>query len=897
VPLASGSRLGSYEVIAAIGHGGMGEVYRARDTKLGREVALKILPNTFAYDPERLARFAREAQLLAALSHPHICAIYGLEDAGDSRALVLELVEGPTLADRIAEGPIPVDDALAIAKQIADALEAAHAAGIVHRDLKPANIKLRADGTVKVLDFGLAKAVNPASGHSSSVSLSPTITSPAMTQAGLILGTAAYMSPEQAKGKAVDRRADIWAFGAVLFEMLTGRRAFAGDETSEVLASVLAREPQMAAIPESVPGRIRQLLKACLPKDPKQRIHDMADVRLAMDGAFESPRETDTALTAAPVSSRWKVPAIAAAVLVAAALGGLAAWALTPVAATPKQHFAHRLGEEAFTRLGRPVLAISTDHGRLAYVADNQIYLRNLDDPIARPLNGTNDNPSSPFFSQDGEWIGFWANGELKKVQVAGGTAIPLTKAGNPLGASWTTDGTIVYAQGTGIWRVTETGGVPEQIVKAADGERMHAPQILPGGDGVLFAVTTEPGAAAWDTANVMVHSLATGERTLVHKGGAYPRYLTSGHLVYVNGTTLFALPFDLDALEARGGPKPVISGIRRSTGVPIGIAQYAVSESGALVYVSGTAESDVFDLVMIDRDGMPKVLPGSRGDFRYPRMSPDDTRIAVQAGESDEANIWIYDRNGSQLQQLTFEGGQRPLWTRDGKAITFRRGDEVWQIPADFRGVAERVPGTALAGTQGPHDWNRNGKVLLHGPLAGVHAFRAGKPLAADAGSADAVAIPPPEGTTALTRARFSPNGQWVAFMAGTPGTGAYVFVGPFPHRPGGQRRVTNRSAISPVWSRDGRELYVLGQGVLDVLEVLEASASTFRYTNPKTLFSTANFPFALGGWTNYDVTRDGQFVTTMLVGSAAGQTDSYQEIQIVLNWGEELKRLVPTD
>ena len=392
--LLPGLRLGSYEVIEPIGHGGMGEVYRAKDTKLGRDVALKILPDTFAYDPERLARFGREAQVLATLSHPYIGAIYGLEEAGESKALVLELVEGPTLADRIAEGPIPVEEALPIAKQIAEALEAAHAAGIVHRDLKPANIKLRADGTVKVLDFGLAKATGPSQGTNSSLSISPTITSPAMTQAGLILGTAAYMSPEQAKGKAVDKRADVWAFGAVLFEMLTGRRAFAGDEMSDVLASVLAREPQLAAIPDNVPGRVRQVLKACLQKDPKQRIHDMADVRLAMDGAFESPRAADTPLAVAPPSSRWRVPAIVASVLVAAGLAGLTGWALKPAApAAETKRFVHSLGEESFTRAGRPVVSISADGRRVAYVANSQIYLRNMDDPLARPIPGTSENP------------------------------------------------------------------------------------------------------------------------------------------------------------------------------------------------------------------------------------------------------------------------------------------------------------------------------------------------------------------------------------------------------------------------------------------------------------------------------------------------------------------------
>src|SRR5688572_24064667 len=372
--LTPGTRLGPYEVLAAIGQGGMGEVYRARDTRLARDVALKILPEAFEYDPERLARFEREAQVLASLSHPNIGGIYGLEDSGGTKALVLEIIEGPTLADRIAEGPLPVEEALAMASQIGEALEAAHNAGIIHRDLKPANIKLTPGGVVKVLDFGLAKAIEASPIGSSSLSLSPTITTPAMTQAGFILGTAAYMSPEQAKGKPVDKRADIWAFGVVLFEMLTGSRPFAGDEVSDVLASVLAREPQLAAIPESVPAIVRQVLRACLQKDPKKRIHDIADVRLAMSGAFETVRDADA--PAVRPSRSWSKPlAAAAAMLLVGGIAAAAAWILKPAAPRSIIRFSHRLGDEGFSRAGRPLVAISRNGTRLAYVADTQIYL------------------------------------------------------------------------------------------------------------------------------------------------------------------------------------------------------------------------------------------------------------------------------------------------------------------------------------------------------------------------------------------------------------------------------------------------------------------------------------------------------------------------------------------
>jgi serine/threonine-protein kinase len=443
--LTPGTRLGPYEVLAAIGQGGMGEVYRARDTKLGRDVALKILPEAFAYDPERLARFEREAQVLASLSHPNIGGIYGLEDSGGTKALVLEIIEGPTLADRIAEGPLPVEEALAMAGQIGEALEAAHNAGIIHRDLKPANIKLTSAGVVKVLDFGLAKAIETAPIGSSSLSLSPTITTPAMTQAGFILGTAAYMSPEQAKGKPVDKRADIWAFGVVLFEMLTGSRPFPGEDVSDVLASVLAREPQLAVIPDAVPLTVRHVLKACLQKDPKKRIHDMGDVRLAMSGAFETVRDAGTPVVT-PRRSWSRVLATAAALILVAALTAGTVWILTPAESRPVTRFSHRLHDETFSRTGRPVVALSRDGRRLAYVADARIYLRNLDEPDAKPIPGTGENPSSPFFSPDGAWVGFWSSDEaLKKIRLAGGTPVTLTKAGNPLGVSWGADDKIVY--------------------------------------------------------------------------------------------------------------------------------------------------------------------------------------------------------------------------------------------------------------------------------------------------------------------------------------------------------------------------------------------------------------------------------------------------------------------
>ena len=889
--LTLGARLGPYEVLAAIGQGGMGEVYRAKDTKLGRDVALKILPAAFAYDPERLARFQREAQVLASLNHPNIGGIYGLEETGDTKTLVLELIEGPTLADRVAQGPIPVDEALPIARQVGDALEAAHAAGIIHRDLKPANIKLRPDGQVKVLDFGLAKAFDAPHGSSSSLSLSPTITTPAMTQAGLILGTAAYMSPEQARGRPADKRADIWAFGVVLFEMITGTRPFAGDDVSDVLASVLAREPHLAAIPDTVPSAVQQVVKACLQKDPKKRIHDMADVRLAMDGVFETVRAVEAPVVAtAPVSS-WRMFATAAAVILVAAIASTAAWILKPAEPRAMMRFSHRLGEEGFSRQGRHMVAISRDGRRLAYVADIQIYLRNLDESSARPIPGTNENPSSPFFSPDGEWIGFWSSDNaLKKIRLSGGTPVTLTKAGNPLGVSWEPDDRIVYALADGIWRVSANGGVAEQIVKAAPKERIHSPHVLPGGNAVLFTVATSGGTEGWDQGSIVAQRLDTGQRTVLHVGGADPRFVPTGHIVYALGNTLFALPFDAEALTVAGGPVPVVPEVRRAVGADIGIAQYAVSDSGTLVYVSGGEEAQV-NIAMADRTGTPRRLPGSVANAFHPRFNRDDSRIALhRADDGANSNIWIFEVAQSQWRQLTFDGGDRPVWTPDGRAITYRKNSSLWQIPSDFSGVAEPLPGTDVPSNMGPFTWSPNGDVLLYGSDEGLRVYRP-KAGTGQAATPETPLLKPPEGGQLIVRASFSPDGRWFTHAVTTP-SGTNIYVSPFPFGAGGHRKIMNAPGNSPVWSRNGREIFVNVMGELQALGI--KTEPGLDWTNPQTLFMTQGLVAPGAGNTNYDVSRDGRQLVLM-VPADAGLTELTPEIQIVLNWHEDLRRLVP--
>jgi hypothetical protein len=555
--LSPGTRLGPYAVSAKIGEGGMGQVWQATDTTLNRQVALKILPDAFAADPDRLARFQREAQVLASLNHPNIAAIHGIEQSDDTQALVLELVEGPTLEDRIAKGPISVDEALPIAKQIAEALEAAHEAGVIHRGLKPANIKVREDGTVKVLDFGLAKALQPEVADPN-MSLSPTMSlTAAATQMGMVIGTAAYMAPEQARGKPVDKRADVWAFGAVLFEMLAGAKTFAGGDVSEVLATVIKTDPDWDALPDETPFRVRTLLRRCLQKDPKQRVADMQDVRLAMGGAFETAVSISSEQAVAPPLRVWQRPvAIAAFVAAALVIGGVVVWALTRPAPDRVARFPMPLADDlTFSNTGRPIVAIAPTGDRVAFTAGGAVWLRPLDQMDATLVSGS-EGATNPFFSADGQSLGFYADGQLKRVSVSGGASVALGAAGNPLGASWGADDMILFGQFGqfgGIWRVPGTGGTPELVILAEEGEAVHGPQMLPGGDLVLFTLRPA-GTVLWDASQIVVQSLTSGDRTVLIDAGRDARYVATGHLVYAVNGTLVAQAFDLDHLTMRGG-------------------------------------------------------------------------------------------------------------------------------------------------------------------------------------------------------------------------------------------------------------------------------------------------------------------------------------------------------
>ncbi len=686
--LTPGTRLGVYEITAPLGEGGMGQDFRARDTKLDRDVAIKILPDAFAHDADRLARFTREAKTLASLNHSNIAAIYGLEESEGMTALVMELVEGDDLSQRIARGAIPIDEALPIARQIAEALEAAHEQGIIHRDLKPANIKVRADGTVKVLDFGLAKAMDQASGSglqasARDVTNSPTITSPAMTQAGMILGTAAYMAPEQAKGRPADKRCDVWAFGCVLYEMLTGARVFAGEDVSDTLAFILTREPNWAALPANTPTGIRRLLRRCLERDRKRRVADISTAAFIIDeGEMTEPGSVTPALHDRRPLWLRTVPVVGVTLLAAAAVG--VAWNLRrPQAPTALARFSFPVPEgQVLTANGARAVAISPDGTNVVYAADRQLYVRNIAELEARAIQGT-QGAEEPFFSPDGKWVAFYASNDrkLKKIAITGGTPVTVCDAGTLFGASWAPDDSIFFGQGQkGILRVSANGGTPDVVAKGTSGEFAQGPRMLPGGDALLFTLAQSRNNTSWDRGQIVVESLKSGERKVLVEGGGDAAYVPTGHIVYAVGPTLLAVAFDTNALEITGGPVPVIEDVRRVATGTTGAAQYSISNTGSIAYLPGGGNASEVTLALVDHAGSRTPLNIDPAMYSHPRISSNGELLAVQKDDGREQNVWIYGLKGAApIRRLTFGGAvnNRPTWTPDGQRIVFRSDRE----------------------------------------------------------------------------------------------------------------------------------------------------------------------------------------------------------------------------
>jgi Tol biopolymer transport system component len=857
--------------------------------RLKRDVALKILPEIFVADADRLARFQREAEVLASLNHSNIAHIYGIEESNGTRALVMELVEGATLADRIARGPISVDEALPIAKQIAEALEAAHEQGIIHRDLKPANIKVRHDGTVKVLDFGLAKALEPMSPSGVEATASPTITSPAMmTGVGVLLGTAAYMSPEQSKGKAVDKRSDMWAFGCVLYEMLTGERAFQGEDVGEIVAAVLKTEPDWRVLPDVTPANIRLLLRRCLSKNPRQRLADAATVRLEIDDALVAP----VSVTAPVRLQRWKISPTPAGLIavVAVAIGlGVGMQLQRPVVAPEPSGVARvALPLPPGTELvGSRAAVMSPNGSHVAFIASRgggapQIYIRPMNATEPRSFDDT-EGAAAPFFSPNGDWLAFFADGKLKKMSTTGGVVIPLADA-DAQGGSWGLDDTIVFRKGGVLVQMSSGGGEPRPLLSAnrsdaaPPGRIPYDPEILPGGTAVLFTSRTgdEDTVDEW---SVEVMRFDTGERKVLIQGGHLPHYLATGHLVFLRAGKVMAVPFDVTRLELSGTPVPVIEGIQQSS---FSGGSFSCAQTGSCVYVAGSLSTQR-TVAFIDRTGAIQPLPLAPQSYQHPRFSPAGDKVSFWI-EQSRCDLVVYDIGRGVLTRITSDGDNHfPVWTPDGREITYvsRKAPpgayELYSKSADGSGAEEplsRMPQNLTAVS--PLAWTPDGENLAFGQHGDVWLLP----------RVDAKPRPILQSRFNETTPAFSPDGHWMAFVSDESGQ-QEVYVQPFT-RPGPKYRISTNGGTEPVWGRQGGELFFRNGSQMMVTAV--TTQPRFAAATPKALFSRSFA--ATSSRVSYDVSPDGQ--RFIVVGPSESEQPVGQ-LNVVLHWTEELKRLVP--
>jgi serine/threonine-protein kinase len=899
--LEPGTRIGTYEIQSPLGAGGMGEVYRARDARLHRDVAIKILPDAFACDSDRIARFEREAHVLASLSHPNIAAIYGIEEGEGIRALVLELVEGPTLADRIADGPVALDDAVAIAKQIAEALEAAHDQGVIHRDLKPANVKLTEKGIVKVLDFGLAKALDR-DASATGVTMSPTITSPAVTGAGVILGTAAYMAPEQAKGRAADKRSDVWAFGCVLFEMLAGKRAFDGEDATDVIAAIVRAEPQWGALPATIPPHVRTLLRRCLEKERRRRIGDLSTVLYVLGEASAAAPAPDLGRT--PGRGRLRLLATHAVTLVAgSALVGGAWFLLRPESPQLSRLTLVPPQNAALTIHGiDPDVAISPDGQRVVYVAGGgaQIIVRPLHQLEPTALSGLGE-PRSPFLSPDGQWVGFFdGTSTMKRVAITGGPAITIAQidGSGPRGATWGPDDTVIFASNSiasGLQRLPTGGGAPTVLTrpdrKAGEFDHMW-PQFLPGGKAVLFTIA--PLAGTPDNSQIAVLDLESGKIKVVLAGGTYAQYVESGHLVYAAAGTLRAVGFDLDRLETIGTPVPVISSVLTTVA---GAGDFAVSTNGTLVYVprtevAGGGSLNARTLAWVDRQGAEEELKGLPvRAYNYARLSPDGARIAVDIRDQ-ENDIWTLDPARGTLTRLTFDPTQDrlPHWMPDGKRIVFssqRSGvSNLFIQAADGTGAPQQV--SVGEYDQFPTSVTRDGSQIIvwdNGPTPGVMMLSL-------VGGADRKLRPLVQTMAMERNGELSPDGRWLAYESNASGR-TEIYVRPFPDTNAGHWQISTGGGTRPMWSRSGLELFYVAPSPESMMSVAVEATTTWSHRTPVKLFER----LLTWGGTNgrsFDQSLDGKrFLVIKAAGSTPSRPAGDASIVVVQNWFAELKAM----
>jgi len=881
--LAPGAQLGPYRVVGVLGSGGMGEVYRANDARLRREVAIKVLPDHLAHDSQARARFEREARAVAALNHSHICALY---DVGPDY-LVMELVEGPTLAERIARGSIPVDESLGIALQIAEALEAAHEKGVVHRDLKPGNIKVTPDGTVKVLDFGLAKMPEPSSAEGTPRH-SPTVTLEQVTRAGIVLGTAAYMSPEQARGASVDKRADIWAFGCVLYEMLTGKRAFVGETVSDTLVSVMKTEPDLSRVPD----KTRKLLRLCLQKDPKLRLRDIGDARILLD---ETPM--------APPRRRILPWVIAGTMAVIALIASVLVWRATRPVNKSLLRLSLELPDFAITPAmltPGPSVILSPDGTRIVYTGRStdgvfRLYTRTLDREQSTTLEGT-EGAYGPFFSPDGQAVGFFAEKKLKTISIAGGVAMVLCDALSGLGGSWGDDGNIIAAvdnfagSSSGLLQIASSGGPVNPVrERSPEGNGLwHTwPQILPGAQ-VVLDTTFSTTMGTFEQATIEAHSLRTGEKKTLLRGGYYGRYLPSGHLMYMHGGTLYSAPMDVKRLALTGPPVPVIEEVAGDA--DRGFAQMDISRSGTLVYVRGKARK--IALTWLDSSGQTRPLGAAPAQYE-PNIffAPDGKRLALSWVERGNDDVRVYDWERDTMTRLTFTGSDGvPVWSPDGKHIAFSStkgggADNLYWMRADGAGEAVRL--TEGKNSQYAFSFSPDGKRLVFAeidphtnvdlwtlPLEGAESDypRVGKP--------EPLLVTPFNEMTPM----ISPDGHWLAYCSDESGRNE-IYVRPFPG-PGGKWQISTAGGDRPVWSKKAPELfYRSSEGMM--VASYTANVEAFAASKPRLWAAKKD----LGGF--FDLAPDGK---RFVVGQSEGsEQNTPTRVTFLLNFADELQRRVP--
>jgi Tol biopolymer transport system component/predicted Ser/Thr protein kinase len=885
-----GRRLGPYEILSAIGAGGMGEVYKARDTRLDRIVAIKVLPAHLADRAELRERFEREAKTIASLNHPHICTLYDTGHQDGIDFLVMEYLEGETLAQRLVKGSLPIQQVLQYAIEISDALDKAHHKGVTHRDLKPGNIMLTKTGT-KLLDFGLAKLKQEAAPANVPLSELPTVNDP-LTAQGSIVGTLQYMAPEQLEGKEVDARTDIFAFGAVVYEMTTGEKAFEGKSQASVIGAILKDDPPpISSLQPMTPPALDRVVKRCLAKEPEKRWQTASDLCEELKWIAEAGSQIAAAPTVAAKGIRTLVRRelvlSVSVLLVVAAIAGIVVWNLKPLPPRPVSRVAITLppGQQLAVQSPGLDLALSPDGTQLAYAVrqgdTTQLYLRAMDSLESRPIPGT-EGANNPFFSPDGQWLGFFAGGKLMKISVSGVAALPLCDASINAGASWGSQGTIIFGnfpEGP-LQQVSDAGGTPQPLTHLEKGEISHRwPEFLPGGNAVLFAAGTN--SENWNNAHIAVQSVRTGERRNLVQGGTYPHYAPTGHLVYAQGGTLMAVQFDPQRLTVTGAAVPMVEGVLQSTAN--GNAQYSLSDTGSLVYVLESVQSPPSRLVWVSRNGGEQPLAAPPRAYMIPRLSPDDRRVAVVIAEQ-EPQIWLYDFPRETLSRFTFEGNANngPVWTPDGKRIAFNSNKEgarniFWQL-ADGSAGLERL--TTSKYIHIPGSWSPDGQLLAFAEVNSTTGFDIWVLRLGDRKAQPFLRTPFNEQAP-----QFSPDGRWLAYYSNESGR-SEVYVQPYPG-PGGKWQISTEGGKEPLWNRNGRELFYRSGNKMMAVEI--TTQPSFSAGTPKTLFE-GQYQSVNQSSPNYDVSVDGQrFLMLKPIEQAA-------QINVVLNWFEELKQKVPT-